>query len=100
MIPCDAGQTLSSSSFSSQRQSGGSWASRIYSDDKMDGSCSETSKSLPDIQIFPFVKNEVLCMLKVWIVLFWERLKPAYISCCETVQLCLMECLLQSLLII
>lgn len=59
-----------------------------------------------DIQIFPFMKNEVFHMLKVWIVLFWGRLKPAYITCCEpwrqwrTVQLCLIECLLQSLLII
>lgn len=55
---------------------------------------------------FSIYENEVFHILNVWIVLFWGRLKPAYITCCEpwrqwrTVQLCLIECLLQSLLII
>lgn len=56
-------------------KSGGSQASRICSDDKMDGSWAETSKGLADIRVFPFVKNEVLCMLKIWTVLLRERLK-------------------------
>lgn len=66
MIPCVSGKTLSSSSFFFLKdKSGGSQASRICSDDKMDGSWAETSKGLADILVFPFVKNEVLCMLKV-----------------------------------
>lgn len=48
---------------------------------KMDGSCLETSKSLPDIRTFLFVKNEVLHMLKIWTVRFWGRLKHAYSTC-------------------
>lgn len=38
-------------------ESGGSQASRISSDNKMDGFWAETSSGLPDIWIFPFVKN-------------------------------------------
>lgn len=38
-------------------ESGGSQASRICSDNKMDGFWAETSSGLPDIWIFPFVKN-------------------------------------------
>lgn len=40
-------------------------------------------QGLPDIWVFPIGKKEVLCMLKISPVLFWERLKPAYMSCCE-----------------
>lgn len=54
---CLTADTLLFLIFFLKDESGGSQASRICSDNKMDGSWAETSRGLPDIWIFPFVEN-------------------------------------------